>query len=766
LNNNNNNNFYLCFNNYIMKKLLLSHKFLLLFITILYVQSSYSQTTYTVTSTSKDGPGSINEAIDLANINPGADIIEFTPGLQINATHLGYIPGGQADYMLNITESVTIDGKGGALIGSQRWVNASGSWNSVNQCPNLATGESILASMPNFMQVGTIGQDNTGITVTVKNLSIEQFNSIAEVRDNAVLELDNFNADKIWSTLSCISKGLLGAGTGSSISIKNSQFTNTVNWGALGVAPEIAGLNSGDLTIENTLFYNNNVGNQFAISWNGASGSEVNIVSSRFMSSGGIQVFGNVSVSNIVNSIWVNQDTGNPMFGDRIINNASGDMNITASSLMWNDNDCDLACQSQLAQSLILRRGAGKINFKESAIGINFPSGSATLLNTLGNTGTGNGFSADTYTWIQATTNQDEVALRAITSQPTLLALGTAFNSPVVSSVAYFDADMVKPALTGELIDIIPVGSALTNPINSTPITLDVFGNDRIDANGERDIGAFQLGLASALSLGTITDGSVGLSWTEPLHHNNVAILNYRIVYKEVGEFGTFVDVPSTDLTTTITGLTNGTEYEFAVQAIYGAALPGQLGPPSNTVSATPFGTMTAPALTATPGNTVVALSWNVTDLGGRTFQQYTILWYENVSGAFVGAHTITDRNETTYTVTGLTNGTLYDFKITARASEDTSPAGNASATPDANLGINDLDLLDGKFSYYPNPVNDYLHIDIEENFTAKLFSINGALLIDVKSKKIIDVSKFNTGIYILQIQIEDKIYSGKILKK
>ena len=354
-------------------------------------------------------------------------------------------------------------------------------------------------------------------------------------------------------------------------------------------------------------------------------------------------------------------------------------------------------------------------------------------------------------------------ALRAITSQPVLRSNGTAFNSPVVSSVAYFDADMVKPAFPGELIDIIPAASVLTNPINSTPITMDVFGNARNDANGLRDIGAFQLGLASALSLGTITDGSVGLSWTEPLHHAGIAILNYRIVYSEVGGFGDFVDVPSTNLTTTITGLTNGVEYEFSVEANYD---PGNFGPASNTVSATPLGAMTAPAVTATPGNTEVALSWDVSDLGGRTFQQYNILWYEQVSGNFVDFHQVFDPNEITYTVTGLTNGTTYDFIITARASEDTSPSGTASATPDANLGINDLDLLDGKFSYYPNPVNDKLHIDIEENFTAKFFSINGALLIDVKSKKIIDISKFNTGIYILQIQVNGKLYYGKILKK
>ena len=139
-----------------MNKLLQSRKLLLLFITIFCIQIGYSQTTYTVTSTSKDGPGSINAAIELANNNSGPDIIEFEPGLQINATHPFYIPGGLADYMLNITESVTIDGKGGALIGSQRWLNADGDWNSLNDCPGNVPNGITRASMPNFMQVGII----------------------------------------------------------------------------------------------------------------------------------------------------------------------------------------------------------------------------------------------------------------------------------------------------------------------------------------------------------------------------------------------------------------------------------------------------------------------------------------------------------------------------------------------------------------------------------------------------------------------------------
>lgn len=72
-----------------------------------------AQTTYTVTSTARTGTGSITEAVDLANANPGADIIEFTPGLQVKAS-FPVFTGTSDTYMLNITESVTINGNGGA----------------------------------------------------------------------------------------------------------------------------------------------------------------------------------------------------------------------------------------------------------------------------------------------------------------------------------------------------------------------------------------------------------------------------------------------------------------------------------------------------------------------------------------------------------------------------------------------------------------------------------------------------------------------------
>ena len=99
-----------------------------------------AQTTYTVTSTSV-GPsttsGTFLWAVDQANTNAGADIIQFTAGLQVNAS---VNPTGSNPFMAEITESVTIDGNGGALNGNQFWVSQGGIINSLTDCPGNVSG--------------------------------------------------------------------------------------------------------------------------------------------------------------------------------------------------------------------------------------------------------------------------------------------------------------------------------------------------------------------------------------------------------------------------------------------------------------------------------------------------------------------------------------------------------------------------------------------------------------------------------------------------
>ena len=133
----------------------------------------------------------------------------------------------------------------------------------------------------------------------------------------------------------------------------------------------------------------------------------------------------------------------------------------------------------------------------------------------------------------------------------------------------------------------------------------------------------------------------------------------------------------------TETGLTNGTAYYFVVTAANTAGVSAY----SEQVSVKPAAGQTggappAPAaLSATAGNAQAALSWSAST--GAT--QYH-LWRGTTSGGpytVVGAPTAT-----TYTDTGLSNGTVYYYVVTAVDSAGTSAnSAQVSAKPAATVG-------------------------------------------------------------------------------
>jgi hypothetical protein len=83
-----------------------------------------------------------------------------------------------------------------------------------------------------------------------------------------------------------------------------------------------------------------------------------------------------------------------------------------------------------------------------------------------------------------------------------------------------------------------------------------------------------------------------------------------------------------------------------------------------------------------------------------------------------------------------------------------------------ASLGINPDDELSGEtISYYPNPVNDVLYIVTNKNFRINVFSSSGRLLIDKENEKSIDMSHFESGLYLLRIVAGDKVMTDKITK-
>ncbi len=168
----------------------------------------------------------------------------------------------------------------------------------------------------------------------------------------------------------------------------------------------------------------------------------------------------------------------------------------------------------------------------------------------------------------------------------------------------------------------------------------------------------------------------VALSWTDP---SNASITSWEYQQKTgTGAYGTWTAIGSSSATTTrhtVTGLTNGTAYGFKVRAVN----PAGNGAVSDEVTATTTALPAKPAgVAATGGVRQVALSWTDPSNASITSWEYQ---QKTGAGAYGTWTAIGSSSATTtrHTVTGLTNGTAYAFKVRA-----VNPAGNGAVSDEA----------------------------------------------------------------------------------
>ena len=191
--------------------------------------------------------------------------------------------------------------------------------------------------------------------------------------------------------------------------------------------------------------------------------------------------------------------------------------------------------------------------------------------------------------------------------------------------------------------------------------------------------------------VGTPSSTQVVVTWTAPASNGGGAITGYQIVWTDGGGGSDYVGGGTTSYTAT--GLTNGTSYTFTVRASNNPNTFTPASPFSDPSSAvTPAAVPTAPnSVTGTLGNGEVSLTWNAGNSNGSAITNYTV---EYTPSGGSPSTVSTNSTSTSYTVTGLTNGTSYTFKVKATNSIGDSVYSTASdavtpaTTPDAPTNV------------------------------------------------------------------------------
>jgi fibronectin type 3 domain-containing protein len=177
-------------------------------------------------------------------------------------------------------------------------------------------------------------------------------------------------------------------------------------------------------------------------------------------------------------------------------------------------------------------------------------------------------------------------------------------------------------------------------------------------------------------------NGSATLNWMASTSGSPTSYSIYRGTASDGEENTPVATVSGTTTTFTDTGLTNGKTYFYNVAANNSAGV----SPDSNEVTVTPAASATAPpapaGLAATAGNGSVGLTWNAS----ASATSYSI--YRGTAPGAEGTTPVGTATSTSFTDTGLTNGTAYYYKVTASNSAGTSPSSNeATATPTSGSG-------------------------------------------------------------------------------
>ena len=177
---------------------------------------------------------------------------------------------------------------------------------------------------------------------------------------------------------------------------------------------------------------------------------------------------------------------------------------------------------------------------------------------------------------------------------------------------------------------------------------------------------------APSALMAAAANAAVTLNWTAPTSDGGAAITNYMVEYDTDMNFSsspTTVSTATAATSHTVSALTNATPYYFRVAAVNavgtGAYYPGAT---DAAVSATPAPVVpdASSALMATAADAAVTLNWTAAASdGGAPITGYMVEYDTDMNFPSPTPET-TATAATSHTISGLTNGTLYYFRVAA----------------------------------------------------------------------------------------------------
>lgn len=207
----------------------------------------------------------------------------------------------------------------------------------------------------------------------------------------------------------------------------------------------------------------------------------------------------------------------------------------------------------------------------------------------------------------------------------------------------------------------------------------------------------------------------------------------------------------------------------------------GTSGDAHNTGTATfqMASTATAPTITNVTSTSITDVSATINAMvnangasSTATVEYGLTTAYGSSAGMLPAAITGTTAIAASSNLTGLTANTTYHYRVTAINSAGTTNSPDGTFNTGFASSVEDLNKL--KWETYPNPASEYIQIKLEDEINTsnlKLYTISGKK-VDAAIKKLdsrtisINVSNLSKGIYILNMKINDKALSQRVVIK